>query len=90
MDFNDFANLIRKNSEKGKRTEFFKLQLSIDDYRKSKPTDFGLEDVFFADYDKSNKNYIIYYPETEEGKDVSDNEIEEEFYDNNWGSYIHK
>jgi len=90
MDFKDFTNLIRINSEKGRKTEFFKLQLSIDDYRKSKPADFGIEEIFFADYDEDKKNYTIYYPDKENEIALKKDDIEDEFYDKGWDRYIHK
>ncbi len=90
MNFDDFKELIKKNSEKGRKTEFMKVTLSIDDYRKAQPTDYGIEETFLAAYDRNNRDYIIYYPDKESEVRLKRDDIEEEFYDNNWGAYMHK
>jgi|GEM_PF-6683032 len=90
MNLSDFKELIKKNSDKGRKTEFFKVNLSIDDYRKSKPTDYGIEETFVADYDKNNRDYIIYYPDRESEHRLKNNDVEEEFYEKGWGGYMHK
>ncbi len=90
MNFDKFTELIKKNSEKGKKTEFMKIMLSIDDYRSTQSTDYGIEETFLAEYDKKKKDYIIYYPDKEDELHLSTEEVEDEFYNNSWGSYLHK
>ncbi len=90
MDFNEFSKLIKENAKKGRKTEFFKVQLSIDDYRKSKPPEYGIEETFLADYDKNSGNYVIYYPDDENKITLKNNDIEEEFYNHRWSAYMHK
>ena len=90
MEFNEFSKLIKENAEKGIKTEFFKVQVSIDDYRKSKPSEYGIEETFLANYDKNSRNYVIYYPDSENKITFKNGDMEEEFYNHEWGSYMHK
>ncbi len=90
MNFNDFKDLIRNNAKNGRKTEFMKVTLSIDDYRKSTPTDYGVDETFLADFDRGTGDYIIYYPDKEEEIRLKSSEAEEEFYEKRWGTYIHK
>ena len=90
MNIEDFKTLIKNNSKKGKKTEFLKFTISIDDYRKSKPADYGIEETFFADYDKNNKIYIIYYPDKDKEIKLDTDAVEEVFYSKKWGICIHK
>lgn len=90
MNFEEFENLIKKNSEYGRKTEFLKISLSIDDYRKSQPTDYGIQETFVAAYDKNQKTFVIYYPDEEKEIKLNEEDAEDEFYNNAWGTYIHK
>lgn len=90
MNFNDFRDLIKNNAARGRKTEFFKFTPSVDDYRKSKPAGYDIEDTFLADYDRNNRSYIIYYPEKDDELKLKNDDIEEEFYEKGWGTYMHK
>ncbi len=90
MNFNDFRDLIKNNAKKGIKTEFMKVTLSIDDYRKAKPANYGIEETFLADFDRETGDYVIYYPDKEREIRLKNNDVEEEFYDKGWGAYMHK
>lgn len=90
MNFNDFRDLIKNNSKKGIKTEFMKVALSIDDYRKAKPSDYGIEDSFLAEYDRNKGYYIFYYPDKEEELCLKNDDVEDKFYERGWGTYLHK
>ena len=90
MKFQEFIDLIKKNSKKGTKTEFFKVTLSVDDYRKSVPTDFGAEETFLVDYNLDNSHYTIYYPNKDYDVQLKADALEEEFYSHGWGNYFYK
>lgn len=90
MNVDDFKKLIRKNSREGRKTEFIRFTLSIDDYRMSVPPDFGVEERFFVEYDREHRTYKIYFPDKEQELRLNTHEVDDVFYSRAWGTCIHR
>lgn len=90
MNINEFIDLIKENSEKGERTEFMKLEFSIDDPRKDKPPGLEIQETFFVKYDSDQDAFSVYYPDTEKEELLSPEEVDHIFYSQRWGTCVHK
>lgn len=90
MDIDEFIELINENSKKGRETEFIKLAFSFDDPRKGHGPGLEVDETFSVNFDKNKKVFTVYLPDKDKELILKQDELEDLFYAQRWGSCIHK